>query len=265
MMFPFGNTGHEPVCKQKFFRLLTIEEVLAQIKENAAVSSAEVFIQPPSDGMDGEGDSGDEDTGGTVNNLSGKKLQANAEARVASMSLLQEGNEEDNQIGFVLNSIVDSSQSFSDMRSSSTPAPGLRHKKKRRWVSNQGLQPSFPLFTLATKLYKEGMQPEKYFELFYDKEVINFITSMFNLYASEDKSDVTFCTNPEEIKCWLNILMLTGYVPFPRWRMMWEYHSESYLPSVANAMRRNRFEVLKTYAHFSDNTKLNEDDKFTKI
>ena len=45
--------------------------------------------------------------------------------------------------------------------------------------------------------------------------------------------------------------MLTGYVPFPRWRMMWEYHSEAYLPSVANA--RNRFEVLKVYAHFADN------------
>ena len=52
---------------------------------------------------------------------------------------------------------------------------------------------------------------------------------------------------------------------FPRWRMMWEYHSESYLPSVSNAMRRNRFEILKAYAHFSDNTKLTKDNKFTKM
>ena len=109
------------------------------------------------------------------------------------------------------------------------------------------------------------MQPEEYFELFYDEKVINFITSMFNMYASQDKGDASFLTNPEEIKCWLGILMLSGYMSFPRWRMMWEYHSELYLPSVSNAMRRNRFEILKAYAHFSDNTKLTKDDKFTDV
>ena len=55
------------------------------------------------------------------------------------------------------------------------------------------------------------------------------------------------------------------YMSFPRWRMMWEYHSELYLPSVSNAMRRNRFEFFKAYAPFSDNTKLTKDDKFTKM
>ena len=59
--------------------------------------------------------------------------------------------------------------------------------------------------------------------------------------------------------------MLTGYVPSPRWRMMWEYHSKAYLPSVANAMRRNRFEVLKAYAYFAGNVKLSNNDKFTKM
>ena len=59
--------------------------------------------------------------------------------------------------------------------------------------------------------------------------------------------------------------MLTGYISFPRWRMIREYHSEADLPSVANAMRRNRFEVLKAYAHFADNAKLSNDDKFTKM
>ena len=140
----------------------------------------------------------------------------------------------------------------------------MRQKRKRRWVRNQDLQPSFPPFKLARKTYKEGMQPEEYFEFFYDEEVVNFITSMFILYAPKDKGDASFSTNPEEIKCWLGILMLSGYMAFPRWRMMWEYHFESYMPSVSNAMRKNRFEFLMAYAHFSDNTKLTKDDKFTK-
>ena len=91
--------------------------------------------------------------------------------------------------------------------------------------------------------------------------MINFITSMFNLYAFQDKGDVSFSTNPEEIKCWLGILTSLS---FPRGRVMWEYHFESYLPSVSNSMRRNRFEILKAHAHFSDNTKLTKDDIFTK-
>ena len=124
---------------------------------------------------------------------------------------------------------------------------------------------SFPPLKLARKTYKEGMQPEEHFELFYDEKVINFITSMFNQYASQDKGDASFSTNPEEIKCWLGILMLSGYISFPRWRMMLEYHSKLYLPSVSNAMRRNIFEILKAYAHFSDNTKLAKDDKFTGV
>ena len=105
------------------------------------------------------------------------------------------------------------------------------------------------------------MQPE----FFDDEKVINFTTSTFNLYALQDKGDATFCTNPEEIKCWLGKMMLTGYMPFTRWRIICDYYSELYLPSVANAMRKNRFEVLKVYAHFSDNTKLDKDNKFTKM
>ena len=64
MMFPFGNTGHEPVCKRNCFGiLLTAEEILAEIEEEESITSAMVFIQPPCDGMESEGDSGEEDTG----------------------------------------------------------------------------------------------------------------------------------------------------------------------------------------------------------
>ena len=74
MMFPFENTGHEQLRKKSFFRFLTAEEVLSQIEEDETVTSAMVFIEPPSDGFDSEGDSGDEDIGGSVNNLRGKQL-----------------------------------------------------------------------------------------------------------------------------------------------------------------------------------------------
>ena len=109
-MFPFGNTGHEPLCKKSFFRFLTAEEVLPQIEEDETVTSAMAFIQPPSDGFDGNGHSGDEGTGGSVNNLNGKQLQANAEASVVLLSRSPKGNEGDNQIDCFFDSSVDSPQ-----------------------------------------------------------------------------------------------------------------------------------------------------------
>ena len=45
-----------------------------------------------------------------MNNLSGKQLQANADARVVSISRSPEGNEEDNQIGCLFDSSAASPQ-----------------------------------------------------------------------------------------------------------------------------------------------------------
>ena len=130
MMFPFGNTGHEPLCKKSFFRFLTTKEVLPQIEEDETVTSAMAFIQPPSDGFDSEGDSGDEDTGGSVNNLIGKQLQANAEARAVLLSRSPEGNEGDNQIGCFFDSSANSPQLPLETESFSTSGTGLRQNKK---------------------------------------------------------------------------------------------------------------------------------------
>ena len=131
MMFPFGNTGHELLCKKSFFRFLTAEEILPQIEEDETVTSAMAFIQPLSDGFDSEGDSGDEDTGGSVNNLRGKQLQANAEARAVFLSRSPNGNKGDNQIGCFFDSSADNPQLLLETESSSTSGTGLRRKRKR--------------------------------------------------------------------------------------------------------------------------------------
>ena len=98
---------------------------MAQIEEDDSVTSAKVFIQPPNDGMDSEGDSGDEEKGGTVNNLSGKQLQAAAEAKLSSMSPSpQQGNPNDNQINFVVDSSINNPQNPVDIEDLSTPVTG---------------------------------------------------------------------------------------------------------------------------------------------
>ena len=127
-----GTLGRSGCVRNIFLGFFTAEEVLAQIEEDETITLAMVFIQPPSDGFDSEGDSGDEDTGGSVNNLSGKQLQANAEARIVSMSRSLEGNEGDNQIGCLFDYSADSPQLPLETESSSTSGTGLRRKGKRR-------------------------------------------------------------------------------------------------------------------------------------
>ena len=70
-------------------------------------------------------------TGGSVNNLRGKQLQANAEARAVFLSRSPNGNKGDNQIGYFFDSSADNPQLALETESSSTSGTGLRRKRKR--------------------------------------------------------------------------------------------------------------------------------------
>ena len=59
--------------------------------------------------------------------------------------------------------------------------------------------------------------------------------------------------------------MLSGYVSVPRWRLFWQKGSETYNSFVADAMSRNRFEIIKRYLHCSDNDCLDQADKYSKV
>ena len=73
---------------------------------------------------------GDEDTGGSVNNLSGKQLQGIAEARVVSISRSPEDNERDNQIGCLFDSSAASTTPPLEAESSLPFGTVLRRKRK---------------------------------------------------------------------------------------------------------------------------------------
>ena len=68
-----------------------------------------------------------------------------------------------------------------------------------------------------------------------------------------------------EFRCFLAILMLSGYNKRPRMRMYWEESEDVKCPLVADAMRRNRFLQILRYVHFCDNSQLDEADKCSKV
>ena len=63
------------------YRTYTVSEVVSMLEADDNYASASVTLMPP-DGDVSEIDSGDEDSGGDINNLSGAQLRAGAEVTI---------------------------------------------------------------------------------------------------------------------------------------------------------------------------------------
>lgn len=268
-----------------YTRCLTSEEII-QLLEDDDFTRADIYITPPVDGLDSEEDSGDEEGGGNVNNLSGKQLQSEATFTVVKNGETIIHECDDGKEAGLSNSTPCQVQ-LAKVPPPTSPPPSppqllqQPHQQqpqkqrqepqkqqqprliKRKWIKCD-LQVQFPLFTVIRKSFTIS-EPVEMFQLFFDDEVCTFIKDMTELYAQQDKGDHTFSVTIEEIRCFLAILLLSGYINVPRWRMLWETNSETYNNMVANAMRRNRFEQIKRYCHCSDNQNLQAGDKFAKV
>lgn len=98
---------------------------------------------------------------------------------------------------------------------------------------------------------------------FFDEGTINFIVNETNSYARQ--KNVSLGVTAQELKCVLGILILSGYVSYPRRRMFWEMSLDSHHRLVADAIRRDRFELIFSYLHFADNHELDASDRFSKV
>ena len=82
------------------------------------------------------------------------------------------------------------------------------------------------------------------FELFFDNELIDFVVQMTNTYAIETNAVGWVLIGRSDIFCFLGILMLSGYVQLPSYKMFWEEASNVQLQLVRSAMPRNKFYLI---------------------
>lgn len=245
-------------------------EVLDQLEAEGHFDNADIYISPPSDVEQSEEDSADEDAGGTINNLSGRQLRsaATATCKFKGKRSTIGDDSDDNESVDGCEPAKETAASGKRVEQSSAPEPSTTSRKKsktqRHWV-NKDLESDWPDFTLQAKKYTGCSDPVALFECFFDDEVCNFLAEMSNKYASEVKSDHNFEVAAPDIRAFIAILLLSGYVNVPRWRLLWEVDSETFNYMVSNAMRRNQFENLKRYFHCADNAMLDQSDKFGKM
>lgn len=105
--------------------------------------------------------------------------------------------------------------------------------------------------------------PLEAFSLFFDKEVFEMLTHYTNIYAS--LKNKTGDISESEMKCFIGVLLVSGYTIHPRRYMYWENSGDTNNSVVCDAISRNRFTFIMENLHCCDNRNLTVNDKFTKI
>ena len=140
-----------------------------------------------------------------------------------------------------------------------------KKKKTYHWnktdLKDMNSEPSYPYKPSASNLPRS---PLEVFYLFFDDEVIQFLTEKTNEYA-KFRGNHSFNVSTEEMKVLVGILLISGYVTVPRRRMFWQVDSAARNEIIANAMRRNRFEEIFRFIHGADNSNLIPNDRFAKV
>lgn len=234
---------------QQVADIFETEEFWQDLETNEHVQS--VYIEPPENRMLSDEDSADEDSGGLLDNLSGKQLLANAEVVMDSGRRL--GNFDD----------LDEGEDIPD----DVPV-SLLFKKidgNFEWVKHADLlckeDTFFPQHD--TSEYR-NLTPVQVFELFLTDEITDFLTEESNKYATFKN-----LTNPNitrgEMRCFFGILIVSGYDKKPSKKSYWDSGEDLRNIGVYKAMRRDRFIEIMKHIHCADNTKLDPKDKMTKL
>ncbi|XP_026363430.1 piggyBac transposable element-derived protein 2 isoform X1 [Ursus arctos] len=245
-----STVGRGAGSKPKSTKLLEVLNALEE--EESSHSREEIFIAPP-DNASGDftdEDSGDED-GRRGSHLPGSILHASVVPEDSGTEE-EEEEEEEEEDGL-------------------QRQPAMKRQKaavepQRVWTKRD-IRPDFGPWSASDPhmedLKSQELSPVGLFELFFDEGTINFIVNETNRYAWQ--KNVNLGLTAQELKCVLGILILSGYISYPRRRMFWETSPDSHHHLVADAIRRDRFELIFSYLHFADNTELDESDRFAKV
>jgi len=93
--------------------------------------------------------------------------------------------------------------------------------------------------------------PYQFFNFLFPKSIITYITDQSNLYASQIRPNNLPNISEKEIEQFIGILLKMSISSLPSIRHHWGVLGH---PSVYNVMPVNRFEEIKRFMHFNDNT-----------
>ncbi|KAJ8935631.1 hypothetical protein NQ314_012715 [Rhamnusium bicolor] len=173
-------------------------------------TSHEIFIEPPDANIVlTDEDSGDEDGGGTLDNLPGSQLRAEAEIILADNTRIGGGSTK-----------TIPNPSDKPLFSKPSTSSQCTELSVPDWIHGDIETPNHKFPEHNHEQYK-GLSPTELFEKFFDEEIILLLlqeTSKYALFLN--------CPHPkisvEELKCFIGILILSGYNTLPGKRCYWD-------------------------------------------
>ncbi|CAH0725058.1 unnamed protein product, partial [Brenthis ino] len=104
--------------------------------------------------------------------------------------------------------------------------------------------------------------PYQYFKRLFDDELMEFICYQSNLYSTQSTGRSVDMTK-EEYENFLGIDMLMSIVGMPSYKDYWS-HQLRY-DKIASVMPLKRYQLLRKYMHFSDNSNVSPNDRYGKV
>ena len=102
------------------------------------------------------------------------------------------------------------------------------------------------------------------FEKFLTDDMLQLICNESVRYA-QSKGRHSYKLQLLDLKAFIAILLLSGYVDLPRRPMFCECSADVHNDAVYSMMSKNRFDEIMKYLHLVDNTSLDPNFKFSKV
>lgn len=116
--------------------------------------------------------------------------------------------------------------------------------QQTRFVGNTTLPPN--LLELDT--------PIQYFFYFFPKELIRYITEQTNLYIIQKNPNQSFQVTDTDIQQFIGAAYMMSLIQLPRVTSHW--NSSIGTPIIKETMSKQKFEKIRQYIHFNDNSNL---------
>lgn len=94
--------------------------------------------------------------------------------------------------------------------------------------------------------------PFQFFNFLFTDEIFDYIIAQSNLYGVQIRPEKPPNISKEELRVFCGICLYMSIIQLPSTRSYWNQSLE--IPNISGAMTCNRFEEIKRFMHFNDNT-----------
>lgn len=227
-----------------------MNEILDMLMEDD--DEQEIYIEPPDVRDLTDEDSGDENLDGNCNadKLSRGQLMAPAELRPRNREVSDDPQDE-------------SANRLPSVEPRTTAVKRRKVTKSIMWTKGNK-SGSCSIFPEGNYSKYSNFSPVELFELFFNEDILQHVQTEMTKYSlKRNWPDVQ--VQISELKIFLAILLLTGYNTLPQKHMYWSKSDDVYNSAVANAMRRDRFDIIMKCMHLNASDVSDTSDKYIKM